>query len=154
MNDIQAAELAGFFWGEGNFMIDIMKRGLINSIRVRVRISQRVDDISVLYHIMELCEGVGHITKHGNHSFTSHNGRDYTNHEQHVWQIQDKEQVSWFLDVLEQSSSFPAKKRKEIAVIRDAIKIMRNKGYRYSSDDLEQLAALKLELSEMRRFSE
>ena len=158
MNDLQAAELAGFFWADGNFMLDIMRRinrkdQIINSIRVRVRISQRADNIEVLYHIKNICGDIGHICKHGNRKVTSHNGKTYTNNTQYVWQTQDKEQVSKFLDILEQSSSFPAKKRNEIIIMRKAIDIMRNRGHSYNPDELKQLTSLRNELEKIRKYS-
>jgi RNA binding exosome subunit len=169
MDTAWGREFAGFFWGEGNFMIDIWqkqvksKRVLANGvkkdygfrnqimIRIRVRISQREDSRAVLEHLVENLGG--HIYNHKSRRMVSGgNGQFYTNQAQLVWQVQDREQISKILDILDQST-FPTLKRREISIIRQVIEILRTHKRGWTTEELDKLKALKSELSNLRIYT-
>lgn len=170
VDTLWAREFAGFFWGEGNFMIDIFNRKVKStrklsdgstrdygfrmqySIRVRARIIQREDSHAVLEHLVENLGG--HIYTHKSRRMVSGgNGKTYTSGTQLVWQLQDREQVAKVLDLLDQST-FPTLKRREISVMRQAIEILRaHKRGGWSDTELANLHALKDELSRLRSYT-
>lgn len=162
-------EFCGFFWGEGNFMIDIWQKKMLSKrrladgtmkeygyrmqqcCRVRVRIIQREDDRQVLEHLVKNLGG--HIYTHKSRKMVSGgNGRIYTNNKQLVWQVQDRRQVERILDILERGV-FPAKKHQEIEIMRKAIYVLDNHARGWPKEDVDKLRALKTELSKHRAFS-
>lgn len=169
MDELWIREFAGFFWGEGNFMIDIYVRkrkttrkladGTIQTYgertyrmtRVRVRIIQRQDSREVLEHLRDTLGGHIYIHK-GRKMVSAGNGKIYTSNQQLVWQVQDREQVAYILDLLDRST-FPTLKRREITVMRQAIELMRGHGYRWTDEELENLKTLRDELSNLRSYS-
>ncbi len=169
MNDLWAREFAGFFWGEGNFMLDIWQKerrstrrlasGTVKDygtrtqrmIRVRVRLIQREDSREVLEHLVSNLGG--HIYTHKSRKIVSGgNGKEYTNNTQLVWQVQDREQVAHILDLLDQST-FPTRKRREVAIMRQAINILRSHKRGWTEEELDSLLALKAELSRLKTFA-
>lgn len=164
------AEFCGFFWGEGNFMIDLYERAIPRkktlkdgsirnyepfktfTVRVRVRITQRSDNRQVLDHIQSKLGG--HIYVHrGRNTVSAGNGKTYISQKQFVWQVQDRKQVERILDILE-SSQFQTTKRREIAIMRQAIDVMRARRYGYGQEARDRLHELKQQLSAIRQFGE
>lgn len=169
MDALWCREFSGFFWGEGNFMIDIYIRqrqrtktladgsvrdyGIMpyTMIRVRARIIQRQDSRAVLEHLVSVLGG--HIYVHKSRKMVSGgNGKTYTNQQQLVWQIQDRDQVAKVLDILDQSE-FPTMKRREVAIMRQCIDILRSHGKNWLAEDIERVQALKNELTRLRIYS-
>lgn len=169
MDALWAREFAGFFWGEGNFMIDIFNRKMRSrrkladgtlkdygyrmqyNIRVRARIIQREDSRAALDHLIPVLGG--HIYVHKSRKMVSGgNGKSYTSNTQLVWQVQDREQVAHILDLLDQST-FPTLKRREIVVMRQAIEILRTHNRGWTDEELGALKELKAELSRLRIYT-
>ncbi len=159
------AEFAGFFWGEGNFMIDQLnkkfnsRRKLADGsiadygektcfqVRVRARLIQRQDNRAVLEDIQ---------SKLGGHITTFNAARTYADHVIQPtisWQIQHVDQVSELLDLLDLHSSFRAKKRLEIPIVREAVTIMKNRVYAYSQSDRDRITELRNLLKSMREYA-
>lgn len=169
MNEGWIREFAGFFWGEGNFMIDIWdkqmrsKRRLADgtikdygfrtqhSIRVRARVIQREDNRAVLEYLRDSIGG--HIYTHKARRMVSGgNGKTYLNATQLVWQVQDRRQVERILDMLE-TAEFPHTKAREIPIMREAIRIIDSHARGWTDDSIEHLRTLKQSLTDNRTYT-
>lgn len=155
IDPIWAAEFRGLFWGEGNFMIDIMNRGkprptLVFSARCRCRVIARDDNRPMLEDFQRVLGG--HIYTHK--SFKSHwiEGKVYTHNRNFVWQVQSVDGVEQVIDILE-NGLIPALKAREIPVMREAITIMRSRRYRYTDDQRQQLRDVQQRLFALRQYS-
>ena len=145
------AEFRGFFWGEGNFMIDIMHRKVNNyltyDIRVRVRIIQRDDERPVLMAIQKRFGG--HVTTHK--AFMSNDGRGYLSHKQITWQCTARDQVKIVLDALD-NGHLPHSKHFQIAVMREAMGVMQSRRHKYTDEQIAKLRELKNRLQNLRKY--
>ena len=149
------AEFRGFFWGEGNFMIDLVERQIGNYLawtaRVRVRVVQRDDEAQVLESIQSVLGG--HLYGHKRYKIVSAgNGREYVNHRQITWQLQDKDTIEKVLDWLD-GGLLPHSKRLQIAVMREAIAVMRARRYSYTDAQKLALRDLKSRLESLRKYA-
>lgn len=154
-NPLWLAEFRGFFWGEGNFMIDLAERQvgkcLTWTARVRVRVIQRDDEAEVLENIRSVLGG--HLYGHKSYKMVSGgNGRQYVNNRQITWQLQDKDTIEKVLDFLD-GGLLPHSKRLQIAVMRDAIAVMRSRRYSYTDEQKQQLRELKARLEGLRKYA-
>lgn len=168
MDECWQSEFAGFFWGEGNFMIDIWEKpmrskrrladGTIKDygmrtqrmVRVRARIIQRDDNRAVLEYLCAQLGGFLYVHK-SRRMVSGGNGKTYLNATQLVWQIQDRRQVEHVLDILE-SAKFPHTKAREIPIMREAIRIIDTHARGWADDSLEHLRTLKQLLTDNRTY--
>ena len=119
-NELWNAEFCGFFWGEG--CADLQKYSRKNRgcmYRPRLRITLRSDDEPILLDIQEHLGGT--VTK-------GHNAKNYKWKTQtsRTWCLSNKESVVCVCDIL-LKGCMPAKKLKQIKVIRKAAKLRAGK---------------------------
>lgn len=148
------AEFRGFFWGEGNFMIDLQERPVGNYVawtaRVRLRVIQRDDESEVLENIRSVLGG--HLYIHKSFKLVSAgNGKEYINHRQITWQLQDKDTIEQVLNILD-CGLLPHSKRLQIAVMREAIAVMRSRRHSYTEANKQSLVELKARLEGLRKY--
>lgn len=143
------AEFRGFFWGEGNFMIDLIRRKQGNDFRVRVRLIQRDDERAALESIQKVFGG--NVTTHK--AFMSNDGRGYLSHKQLVWQCTSRDIVERVLDVLD-CGNLPHSKRLQIPVMREALAVLRSRRYRYTDEQIAKLRELKTKLQNLRKYAD
>lgn len=147
------AEFRGFFWGEGNFMIDIMHRQIGRYVsydtRVRVRIIQRDDERPALESIQKRFGG--NITTHK--AFMSNDGRGYLSHKQIVWQSSSRDIVERVLNALD-NGNLPHSKRLQITVMREALAVMQSRRHKYTDEQITKLRELKDRLQNLRKYAD
>lgn len=155
ISPVWAAEFCGLFWADGNFMIDVLMRTTKGrpcfNARVRARITQRHDNRALLEHIQSVLGG--HVTRHkeAQHRKLA-SGAQYTSHPNDVWQVQGADDVERVLDLLERYGTFPARKAREIPIMREAIALKRARRYRYTDEQRAHFYELKERLIELRHY--
>mgnify|MGYP001252707519 CR=1 FL=1 len=154
IDPLWVAEFCGLFWGEGNFMFDVMNRQIRKyptfTIRVRCRIVSREDNVEMLDNIWSVLGG--NLTTHKGHTYTSWNGKEYTNHRQIVWQVQSRDAVERILDLLD-TGRIPCKKRLEVPIMREAIALMKARRYSYTDEQREQARDIQARLYALRHYT-
>lgn len=106
----EAAEFRGLFFGEGH--LDLMKNGRAGTLYPRARIAVRDDDAAVL----EWCRGLfGGSISRSPHTRSA------------CWQLTGRERIGHLLDALE-GGTLPSKKRREVALMRQAHQMIGPRG--------------------------
>jgi hypothetical protein len=134
-----AAEIRGFFYGEGH--LDLTRQGsTTKTVSPRARVSLRDDDRAVVEwlqfwlggSISYSCPRLGERAA--------------------CWQLTGRENVSRLLDVLE-SGSLPSKKRQEVALLREAMRVRASERQSHVSPQVvARLHEIRDELKRVRRF--
>ncbi len=143
-------ELIGFFYGEGSLFMTVErmgKKGNINhTYRPCISINIRDDDYLLLEQFFTVFGG----TKIGGWAMKEANG--YTSKPQVRWTVQGYPRVYAMLDVFDMGR-LPSKKKREIAIARDACEARFSEGGRVSEGLRERLKQYYLALKEAKKYS-
>lgn len=142
-------ELVGFFYGEGSLFLtteNIGKNGAINhTYRPCISINIRDDDYLLLEKFFETFGG----TKLSGWTMKEANG--YTSKQQVRWMVQGFPRVYVILEVLGKGL-LPSKKKKEIAIAKEACEARFSEGGRVSEELREKLKHYYLALKESKKY--
>lgn len=132
----EAAEFRGLFFGEGH--IDLCKDGRSQSFNVRLRIAVRDDDREIVEWVRD---------RFGGWLVSEARTRSV------CWAITGRHLVGAALDVLD-AGTLPSKKRREVALAKQALAILPGKRLPHGEMDLvrAQLIAIRDELKAVRAY--
>lgn len=131
-----AAELRGFFFGEGH--LDLSRSGRGSSLVPRARIALREDDRAIL-EIIQAWMG-GNLSRRAQTRSV-------------CWQLTGFDAVSRLMAVL-QGAHLPSKKRREVALISEALTLIPERGRHIPPADAARLHQIRDELKAARRYPE
>lgn len=129
-----AAEIRGFFFGEGH--LDLVKSGRGKSFTPRARVSVRDDDVIVLEWIR---------SRLGGSLYHREATRSW------CWQLSGSEALTVLLNILS-AGYLPSKKREEVGLMMEAVRLTPGRGYHISDADAVRLREIRDELKRVRTY--
>lgn len=134
INQEQAAEFRGLFFGEGH--IDLSRAGRGTSLMPRLRIAVRDDDAE----IVEWCRSL-----FGGNLSRSVRTRSI------CWQLTGRAAVLEAVEILE-GGTLPSKKRAEVALLREALSLVPRRGEHIKPEASARLHAIREEMKAVRVY--
>ena len=135
VNPELAAEMRGFFFGEGH--IDLVRQGkTTRAVSPRVRIGLREDDKAIL-EVFRDSFGGSLVYRASTQSW--------------CWQLTGRERVSMFAEMLVQGL-LPTKKRREVALLLEACSLIPMRGTHHTDASARRLTEIRDEMKASRKL--
>lgn len=155
LDPIWCAEFRGYFYGEG--FLGIVSWGKIPTLNipklmVRAQITCRSDDAPVLADIHSKLGGIFY-QEHKGRKTSNREGVYYQSNPYHVWRVTKADHIRRICDILSEGV-LPARKRDQVAIIREFLATIDAPGKRVSQDTYILRQTLHEKIKALHQYSD